>query len=210
MILILIFKATHLIRKALKNSHLPFTHRRSLLQVVCETKSIIIIHHKIYNLNTLSLCHSLSIAYVDVPDGAQTLGLVQLSPHRREVFCEGLFLVLKLNPHMSARVPLLQTWKTMSCAALHKPPCRHPSSRARCDRSRGARWRLRCASLCFRSIPWRHWSAARAAAHAPTSHSPALQAQNTHALYAFHLRLWTLSTLKLSNAIMHVRYAGMW
>ncbi|CAB3226837.1 unnamed protein product [Arctia plantaginis] len=24
----------------------------------------------------------------------------QLSPHRREVFCEGLFLVLKLSPHM--------------------------------------------------------------------------------------------------------------
>lgn len=102
----MIFKITHLIRKALKNSHLPFTHRISLLQVACETKSIIIIHQKIYNLNTLSLCHSrIRIAYLDVPGGAQTLGLVQLSPHRREVFCEGLFLVLKLNPDMSARVP---------------------------------------------------------------------------------------------------------
>lgn len=27
----------------------------------------------------------------------------QLSPHRREVFCEGLFLVLKLSPHMGAQ-----------------------------------------------------------------------------------------------------------
>lgn len=38
----------------------------------------------------------------------QMLGLAgqqQLSPHRREVFCEGLFLVLKLSPHMSARAP---------------------------------------------------------------------------------------------------------
>lgn len=38
----------------------------------------------------------------------QMLGLAgqrQLSPHRREVFCEGLFRVLKLSPHMSARAP---------------------------------------------------------------------------------------------------------
>ncbi|KPI99547.1 hypothetical protein RR46_03912 [Papilio xuthus] len=37
----------------------------------------------------------------------------QLSPHRSDVFCEGLFLVLKLSPHMRCQPPA-------SRAALHK------------------------------------------------------------------------------------------
>lgn len=37
--------------------------------------------------------------------GSRPSAVGQLSPHRREVFCEGLFLVLKLSPHMGA-----QTW----------------------------------------------------------------------------------------------------
>ncbi|KPJ20166.1 hypothetical protein RR48_02424 [Papilio machaon] len=37
----------------------------------------------------------------------------QLSPHRSDVFCEGLFLVLKLSPHMRCQPPT-------SRAALHK------------------------------------------------------------------------------------------
>lgn len=54
----------------------------------------------------------------------QTLGVarLQLSPHRREVFCEGLFLVLKLSPHMSARTP----------AHRHQHCCPRPRYVTRC------------------------------------------------------------------------------
>lgn len=51
----------------------------------------------------------------------------QLSPHRREVFCEGLFLVLKLSPHMG-------TW---SCRYVTRASPARP--RASCRRLRPAR-----------------------------------------------------------------------
>lgn len=85
----------------------------------------------------------------------------QLSPHRREVFCEGLFLVLKLSPHMGG----CRTWIHVACPYV--APARILQALFTCsggDRSRGAVPR--------RAAPrdrclWRHWSPDSRRAHVP-------------------------------------------
>lgn len=73
------------------------------------------VHFRLTRLKTLSFKsyeHWSHALYALEGSGRAALG-AQLSPHRSDVFCEGLFLVLKLSPHMRCQPPASRT-------ALHK------------------------------------------------------------------------------------------